>query len=239
VVCFEVIEHFEDPDVVFDELARVLAPGGTLLLSSPNRGIYPPGNPHHHHEFSPAELTNALEERFAAVKLLRQQDYVTSAILSTPLLNADLEESLHGLPLYKLVKQEPGEELFTLAVASNGDLPEVPSLAVMASYLAIHEWVGISEAQEKALQEHRRYIDDLEAKVRERERLEGQLLEAEQRLARLPEMEQTLERLVPLEKELELTQAELASVRDSFSWRITRSLRNAKAYVGRLRESRT
>jgi SAM-dependent methyltransferase len=238
IVCFEVIEHFEDPDVVLDELARVLAPGGTLLVSSPNRGVYPPGNPHHHHEFTPGELTRALEARFTAVQLLRQQDFVTSAILSTPLFEETSQEPLTELPLYKLAAQEAGEELFTLALAGNGDLPTMRSLAIMASHLAIHEWVSVSEAQEKALQEHRRYIQELETRVEERERLESQLLEAEQRLARLPEIEQKLEKLEPVERELVVTHAELVSVKESFSWRITQPLRNAKSYLRILRPGR-
>jgi SAM-dependent methyltransferase len=238
IVCFEVIEHFENPDVVLDELARVLAPGGSLLVSSPNREVHPAGNPHHQHEFSAGELNAALETRFSQVGLLHQQDYVTSAILSTPIYESALEDPLTEVPLYKLVAEEAGEELFTLAVAGNGELPAMPSLAIMASHLGIQEWVGFSEAQEKALQEHRLYIQELETKVRERERLEVQLLEAEQRLVRLPEMEQNLKRLAPIEREVEATRAELESVKGSFSWRITEPLRNAKAYLGRLRPGR-
>jgi SAM-dependent methyltransferase len=238
IVCFEVIEHFEDPDIVLDELARVLAPGGALLVSSPNRGVYPPGNPHHHHEFTPDELTSALGTRFTAVQLLRQQDFVTSAILSTPLFEAAPQEPLSELPLYKLAAQEAGAELFTIAIAGNGDLPTLRSLATMASHLAIDEWVSVSREQEKALQEHRRYIQELETRVEEREHLESRLLETEQRLAQLPGMEQELERLKPVERELVVTQAELLSVKSSFSWRITQPLRNAKAYLGAFRPRR-
>jgi SAM-dependent methyltransferase len=36
VLMSEVIEHLVDPDLVLDEVRRVLAPGGTLLLSTPN-----------------------------------------------------------------------------------------------------------------------------------------------------------------------------------------------------------
>lgn len=35
-LCFEVIEHVEDPAVLAHELARVLRPGGLLFLSTPN-----------------------------------------------------------------------------------------------------------------------------------------------------------------------------------------------------------
>jgi SAM-dependent methyltransferase len=84
VVCFEVIEHFEDHFTVLDELVRVLAPGGLLLVSSPNRGAYQPGNPHHLREFAPAELEAELAVRLDHVRLLRQHDYVVSALLSAP-----------------------------------------------------------------------------------------------------------------------------------------------------------
>src|SRR4051794_5836632 len=47
VVCFEVIEHIEDQPRALDEMHRVLAPGGLIAVSSPNRGVYVPGNPHH------------------------------------------------------------------------------------------------------------------------------------------------------------------------------------------------
>lgn len=234
VVCFEVIEHFADPEAVLDELARVLAPGGTLLVSSPNRGIYPPGNPHHLHEFTPGELSESLRTRFAEVQLLRQQTYLTAAVFSTELFEHAPAGPLANLPLYKLIGQEPGEELYTLAAAGNSTLPSMPSLAVMTSHLGMREWVEALEEQEAALQEHRRYIQELETKVREREQLEERLIETEQRLTRLPGLEQELADLAPVKGELELAQAQLRSTTSSVSWRITQPLRDAKTRLRRL-----
>src|SRR5262249_42781420 len=74
VVCFECIEHLVDPGLALDEFARVLAPDGLLLVSSPNRDVHPPINPHHHHEFLPPELAAEVGSRFKSVRLVRQQD---------------------------------------------------------------------------------------------------------------------------------------------------------------------
>ena len=38
VICEHVIEHVEDPQVLFDHLARICAPHGIILLSIPNAG---------------------------------------------------------------------------------------------------------------------------------------------------------------------------------------------------------
>lgn len=37
VICLEVIEHVADPDAFVGHLARLLAPGGLMILSTPNR----------------------------------------------------------------------------------------------------------------------------------------------------------------------------------------------------------
>jgi 2-polyprenyl-6-hydroxyphenyl methylase / 3-demethylubiquinone-9 3-methyltransferase len=41
VLCTEVIEHTPRPQTAIDELARVLRPGGTLVLTTPNRVWHP------------------------------------------------------------------------------------------------------------------------------------------------------------------------------------------------------
>jgi 2-polyprenyl-3-methyl-5-hydroxy-6-metoxy-1,4-benzoquinol methylase len=73
VVCFEAIEHTGDTERTLDQLARVLRPNGLLFVSSPNPAVYPPGNPFHLNEETPAELLRKAAGRFAQVRLFRQQ----------------------------------------------------------------------------------------------------------------------------------------------------------------------
>ena len=61
VVCFETIEHVTDDERFLLELRRVLAPGGHMLLSTPNRAVTSPNdpipqNPYHVREYLLPEI---------------------------------------------------------------------------------------------------------------------------------------------------------------------------------------
>src|ERR1700757_801313 len=59
IVSFETIEHVRDAIRFMDECFRVLAPGGTLIISTPNKGVYSWGgapNPHHCSEMTEDEF---------------------------------------------------------------------------------------------------------------------------------------------------------------------------------------
>ncbi|MEV0946185.1 class I SAM-dependent methyltransferase [Rhodococcus sp. NPDC049939] len=75
VVNFQVIEHLWDQAQFLRECFRVLAPGGELLVSTPNRITFSPGrdtplNPFHTRELNAAELTELLEEAGFRVSLM-------------------------------------------------------------------------------------------------------------------------------------------------------------------------
>jgi SAM-dependent methyltransferase len=56
VVSSQVVEHLWDQDRFVRECARVLRPGGRLVVTTPNRRTFPPGNPFHSRELDAAEL---------------------------------------------------------------------------------------------------------------------------------------------------------------------------------------
>jgi SAM-dependent methyltransferase len=86
IVSFETIEHLEaaDQPSMLAEFARVLAPGGLLILSAPNRVEYSDrrgyANPFHRHEHDRAELDALLARHFAARRFLGQRIWLGSTL---------------------------------------------------------------------------------------------------------------------------------------------------------------
>jgi SAM-dependent methyltransferase len=69
VTSFQVIEHLADPRPYLEQIARILAPEGVLLLSTPNRLQSDGENPYHLHEYEAAELADVLAGHFASVEM--------------------------------------------------------------------------------------------------------------------------------------------------------------------------
>src|SRR6266702_5640433 len=76
VVCFEVIEHLAEQEQVLREVRRVLAPGGILIISTPNRRYYTDErnehNEFHVREFDVPEFEELLAPFFPHVGLYFQ-----------------------------------------------------------------------------------------------------------------------------------------------------------------------
>jgi SAM-dependent methyltransferase len=193
IACFEVIEHFAEPLVVLDELKRVLSNDGVLFVSSPNRGVFPAGNPHHLHEFTPEELRTDLLERFTNVELVRQRAYLVSAALNDDSVAISDGSPVVGLTIDKVSPDEPGRELYTLAIASNGPLPNIGQLGVLTGSLEFGEWLSIFDEQTYLIQLKDNQIRELEAQLGDRDRLASLLIQAEQQLAGVPALNLQIE----------------------------------------------
>lgn len=88
IVAFEVIEHLENWPALLLEARRLLAPGGQLIVSTPNKSYYAESrklagpNPFHLHEFDFGEFRQALLAHFSSVTLFLQNH--VSAIAFQP-----------------------------------------------------------------------------------------------------------------------------------------------------------
>jgi SAM-dependent methyltransferase len=76
VVFLQTVEHIERPEPLLDHFASLLAPGGAIYVSTPNRlTLAPPGaarsdNPWHVREYTAQEFRALLDRRFGSVELL-------------------------------------------------------------------------------------------------------------------------------------------------------------------------
>jgi len=154
VVCFEAIEHVEDPERALDEFKRVLRADGILVLSTPNRANYLRGNPYHVHEYLPEELEETLRRRFRNADLFAQHPWAASLICSLDQLTAGDPERGLETTVRKAATVEEGEELFVLAVAGNGTLPVVPSLTMLGDAVDVRAWERVV-ASERDLEQMR------------------------------------------------------------------------------------
>lgn len=70
VVSFETVEHIVDSEALVGEFARVLAPGGLLIMSTPNNSGL---TKHHVHSFTRESLEQVLRRRFDAFEWFGQR----------------------------------------------------------------------------------------------------------------------------------------------------------------------
>lgn len=123
-VSFETIEHLEDHETMLAELARVLRPGGVLLISSPNKAIYSDRtnykNEFHLKELYTDELIRLIKSKFTYVSAFGQKTSAASVISSSepaPLHIYSGEQTHFTLP----------ENRYDVVLASNEKLPILPN----------------------------------------------------------------------------------------------------------------
>jgi len=206
IVSFETVEHLEEGDQVrmIAEFARVLAPGGIVLLSSPNRPEYSDArhyaNPFHVHELDRDELIRLFDAAFPACRWYRQRRYFGSALWSEQggeafeSWSADGDDAFPG--------DAPAAMYFVVIAARDAaDLPTYgPALSLFCDR-ADREWKRVEEQarevlrldallhdRDAALDRQTGHIRHLEALVAERDArliaLETELSESRARLAR-------------------------------------------------------
>lgn len=131
VVSFETLEHFSDQTKFFAEVARVLKPDGTLIISTPDAEVYSgpgvPPNPYHIRELTLTEFQAALCKNFENVAIYRQRAAAGSTIwpdaarCGTPAWIYD-QRSADTFEIHRTLPRSP----YFFALASNAGLPCLP-----------------------------------------------------------------------------------------------------------------
>jgi 2-polyprenyl-3-methyl-5-hydroxy-6-metoxy-1,4-benzoquinol methylase len=243
VVCFELLEHVETPAAVLDELRRVLTPGGVLAVSSPNRGVYPPGNPHHLHEFSRAELAEALAARFEHVRVVRQHDWLASSIVEDAELDA---EGGFRARARSMLSEAAGKELYSVALASDAELPPMSPHLVVTDTADLKWWQErVHVLQEEVHAAHHCAAaagDDLQAERARSREVTNQLLATETQLAQELEkcavaesrLADARDELKQREQQLADVEQQLADMEASRAWRLAARYWRARGRLKKL-----
>lgn len=69
IVNFQVIEHIKDDELFLKEIARMLRPGGTAIVTTPNIKMTLSRNPWHTREYTGDELKNLAKKYFSDVEM--------------------------------------------------------------------------------------------------------------------------------------------------------------------------
>ena len=129
VVAFELIEHLTGWADLIREAARVLAPEGLFLVSTPNRACYRAAgqapNPFHVHEFEYDEFREALAESFAHCAV-----YAENHVPAIAFTSGDVDT---GRVAFGARRDQPAEADFFLALCSSEARSLPPNLAYLPS----------------------------------------------------------------------------------------------------------
>lgn len=261
VVSFETIEHLEacDQPRMLAEFARVLTPGGILILSSPNRAEYSDArhyaNPFHHHELDRDELVQRLAPAFAAQQWFGQRRYLGSAIWSeTP---GERFEALSGSPAgVGAAVSPPAMYFIVIAACTARALPQQPPALSLYADAEDSEWTRIDrEAREvmrldallgtrdEELREHFRVSQELRAMIAYRDgviaghvRAEAALREELEavRTARTVECDRLAREIDARVREID-AQERIVAYRESVRWWLVLPVLRARRVWNRIR----
>ncbi len=216
VVAFELIEHLSEFRPFLEECARVLAPAGLFIVSTPNKSYYAESraasgpNPFHQHEFEAAEFREELSRAFAHVNQLVQNRVECFAF---PSGGGNVEARMDGDP------GPQSEAHFFIALCSQSPRPQAPSfIYVPKSANLLRERERHIELLTDQLREARGERDQLiEIAARQKTEIEERNRWAESLTVELKSKSQRIDQL---QRELETEQRAAAEVTAAYEGKV-------------------
>lgn len=142
VVSFETVEHVEGYKKFLSEIKRVSKPGALLILSTPNKEVYPEGNPFHVKEFNYSDLNLLLSQNFKNVRFFFQHNWFSSAVFNKKnIKSGNLYENIVDTFLLKFTPDNPSKSLYYIALASDEIIPTTEKfpLAIFSPFKDFNE----------------------------------------------------------------------------------------------------
>jgi SAM-dependent methyltransferase len=240
IVSFETIEHLAaaDQPPMLAEFARVLAPGGIVVISSPNKRVYSDergyANEFHLHELYRDDFARMLAPVFPAQRWHHQRVACWSGIWAeSP--GTDTEAWLgdaRGIAPYQTTEgmyfvvvaarspealplSMPHVSLFTDADDSEGKRAEANAREVLRLDALLKQTNAEVERQAGRIQQQERLLDEHARSIADKDRLLG---DAERRLADGAQAIAALEREIARLHDAVTAQERIVSYRQSFRW---------------------
>ncbi len=231
VVCFEALEHVEDHKGLLDGVTRILRPGGTFVVSTPDRLTYTEElgqvNPFHVHELSRDEFEQMLSGRFRHFRIWGQNVSVGSLMMP-------LEAGEGSGQMIVLTHEEDqwraGAKLdptYLVAIASDAELADLPSYSTLIDpdleliRTAMRQRDESRQANESLDQRLRQARAEVDRRRRDELALRSRVEVAENELARVQgQLERTVEHAGHLEVHRSFYLSELERLKASRSYRV-------------------
>ena len=156
VVCFETLEHVEDPLKALQSIRSVMQTDGLLIGSVPGETDWAEVNEYHLQFFNPARLEALLGKVFRNIKLFRQRYHLGSLIEELEDKGGEVmrKETFSGPRID--FGRSPGWADTYVFMASNGPLPDVDPVQLGLSRQA---WLYYAEGADNANREIQRVHD--------------------------------------------------------------------------------
>lgn len=109
IICFQVIEHIENDGLLLQEIKRVLKPGGSIFLTTPNKLTSLTRNPFHIREYEPQQMQALIASYFNKQTVQGiygnqqvMQYYQENKIAVDSIVRYDIFNLQHRLPAFLL-----------------------------------------------------------------------------------------------------------------------------------------
>ncbi len=158
VTAFELIEHLSNWPLLVSEAARVLAPEGIFLVSTPNKLAYAEArgdagpNPFHLHEFGLEEFQQALARQFPFVRVLGQNH--NAAVVFSGATDVSAEAHIPAVSV-------SAESHFFIAICAHRPVAAPSFVYVPAAANLLWERESHIQALQSEMRESRRQFDSL------------------------------------------------------------------------------